>query len=96
MSARKADEHFDGLSVVVISLGAPQTVRRAIQSLQRQSPLPEIIVVNSGGGDIHSVVGDLGVDEVLTSDKIMWPGEARNMGLAAASMQYVAFLASDS
>lgn len=85
----------DGLSVVVISLGAPLIVREAIRSLQRQKPTPEIIVVNSGGGDIEFAVGGFDVDVVLTSERVMWPGEARNVGLDAASMRYVAFLACD-
>lgn len=84
------------LSVVVLSLRAPATVVAAVASLLAQQPTPEVIVVNSGGGDARRRLQDAGLDAIVVehAGRLM-PGGARNLGIDAAHGRYVAFLADD-
>ncbi|WP_421730842.1 glycosyltransferase [Brevundimonas sp.] len=84
------------MAVVVMSVGAPKDLTRAIASLRSQKPRPEIVVVNSGGGDVRSrLPAGCGGVVIVDHPEILWPGAARNRGLAATRAPYVAFLASD-
>lgn len=92
-SARRAEAR---LAVVVLSVGAPPELRSAVASLLRQTPSPEIVVVNSGGGDTAVALGELGAGiRVLNRTETLWPGAARNLGIAATQAPFVAFLAAD-
>ncbi len=84
------------VSVVVLCVNAASELRDAVRSLVRQQPKPEIIVVNSGGGDAGKVLGELTSQVKLVSfEKLLWPGAARNVGIKLASKTIIAFLAAD-
>jgi glycosyltransferase involved in cell wall biosynthesis len=84
------------LSVVVLSLGAPTNLLSAVQSLLRQRPVPEIVVVNSGGGDAGAVLATVLDRIVLVAiEEPMFVGAARNIGLKESSSSFIAFLAAD-
>lgn len=84
------------LAVVVMSVGAPPALRRAVESLLHQSIPVEIVVVNSGGGDARAVLplGAAGVSVVELPERVL-PGAARNYGISASTAPFVAFLAAD-
>ncbi len=84
------------LAVVVISLRAQEGVSEAVRSLQEQDAACELVVVNSGGGNVASRLRDAGlatpVHEIAAA---VYPGAARNAGIAATRAPFVAFLAAD-
>lgn len=84
------------LSVIVLAVGAPAELRKAVESLLRQSTPVEVIVVNSGGGDVRSALPRRGKGmKIVSVDHLLWPGAARNKGIEAASAPFIAFLAAD-
>jgi uncharacterized SAM-binding protein YcdF (DUF218 family) len=84
------------LACVVLSLGNDPVLVDAVRSLQAQEPRPEIVVVNSGGGDPGSTLRAAGLDvAVVNLAERVLPGAARNRGIEATSAPVVAFLASD-
>lgn len=91
-----ADVAQSDMAVVVLAYQAPPELRTAVQSLLDQSIVPEIIVVNSGGGDIGNVLGGKS-DKVRVIDIAdrLFVGAARNIGIDASNAPYVAFLAAD-
>jgi glycosyltransferase involved in cell wall biosynthesis len=84
------------IAVVVLSVGAPPELKTAVASLLRQSIPLEIVVVNSGGGDVLARLprGSKAV-KVLSFSDVLWPGAARNRGIAATRAPWIAFLAAD-
>ncbi len=83
------------LAVVVLSVGAPPELRLAVESLLRQPEPLEIVVVNSGGGDLAAVLPAAPGISTVAVEGLLWPGAARNAGIRATSAPWVAFLASD-
>jgi tetratricopeptide (TPR) repeat protein len=84
------------LAVIVIGLHAPEELRNAIASIRSQSVLPEIVVINSGGGDPKAVLSDhLDVIRLINVEQRLFVGAARNIGIDASRAPFVAFLASD-
>jgi glycosyltransferase involved in cell wall biosynthesis len=84
------------LAVVVIGLGAPDSLKDAVASLREQCPSPEIIVVNSGGGDAAGLLAEHLDDIMLIElEESVLVGAARNLGIKAACAPYIAFLAGD-
>ncbi|MBO9467753.1 tetratricopeptide repeat protein [Tropicibacter sp. R15_0] len=83
-------------SVVVLSLGAPTEVTDAVESLLQQSVVPEITVVNSGGGDIKTLMAPY-QDRIrlITTQTRLYAGAARNVGIDVSKGRYISFLASD-
>ena len=68
----------------------------AVRSLLEQEPVPEVVVVNSGGGNARATLAAAGLDvPVVESEERLLPGGARNAGIAATTAPYVAFLAGD-
>jgi glycosyltransferase involved in cell wall biosynthesis len=104
MPAPPADEEEDAaprrpapdLAVVVMSVGAPPQLERAVGSLLAQGMPLEIVVVNSGGGDPGKRLRRF-ADEIRIVDRegVLWPGATRNVGIAETSAPFVAFLESD-
>ena len=79
------------LAAVVLAHGAAPTLREAVDSLRRQEPRPEIVVVHSGG-PAPRVPQDVAL---VHSPALLLPGGARNRGVAASTAPHVAFLAAD-
>ena len=84
------------LACVVLSLANEPGLVYAVRSLLAQAPAPEIVVVNSGGGDPATTLRAAGLDVPLIdiADRLL-PGAVRNRGIAATSAPVVAFLAAD-
>lgn len=84
------------MAVIVISVGAPPELKTAIASILRQDVAVELVLVNSGGGDVRQWL-PAGSDDVriVESDTLWGPGTARNMGIEASRAPFVAFLAAD-
>ncbi len=83
------------LAVVILSVGAPPELRQAVESLLRQTEPLEIVVVNSGGGDLAAVLPAGQNIKTIEVEGLLWPGAARNAGIRATNAPWVAFLASD-
>lgn len=84
------------LAIVVISVGAPPEVVDAVQSIFDLKTPCEVIVVNSGGGDMRQRMGPLSAQvTIVEHEAVLWAGEARNLGIKASSAPYIAFLAAD-
>jgi GT2 family glycosyltransferase len=83
------------LAVVVLSVGAPPELKTALESLKDQSVPLEIVVVNSGGGDVRARLPAEMDIKVLSAPGRLWPGAARNVGIRATEAPWVAFMASD-
>ena len=88
--------HKGELAVVVIGLHAPQELEEAIASIRAEAVLPEIVVVNSGGGDVEGVLAKhLEYIRLINIEERLFAGAARNIGVDASESAHVAFLASD-
>jgi glycosyltransferase involved in cell wall biosynthesis len=84
------------LAVVVIGLAAREDLAAAVASLRAQSEVPEIIVVNSGGGDPAAKLADhLDHIRLIAVEAPLYVGAARNIGIDAARAPFVAFLSGD-
>lgn len=84
------------LAVVLLSVGAPAELLPAVKSLRAQDEPCEIVVVNSGGGDVRSLLSTQ-LDHIRLIDvpERVLPGCARNIGIDASAAENVGFLASD-
>lgn len=84
------------ISVIILSTQADRNLPGAVQSIIAQDVPCEIIVANSGGGDVAGLF-KTGTDriKIVTTEKHLYAGGARNLGLAAATAPVVAFLACD-
>lgn len=84
------------LAVVVMSVGAPASLRRAVQSILDQDVAAELVIVNSGGGDVAARMPDGAAHaRIVNLTELLWPGAARNRGIAASTAPFIAFLAAD-
>ncbi|WP_158541692.1 glycosyltransferase family 2 protein [Pelagibacterium lacus] len=84
------------MAIVVICVGASPEVVGAVQSIFDLGTPCEVIVVNSGGGDVRERLGTLGDRvKIIEHEAVLWVGAARNLGIEAASAAYIAFLAAD-
>ena len=84
------------LAVVVMAYQAPLSLVPTVLSILKQIPRPEIVVINSGGGNAQQLLTDARIDvKVIESPHRLLPGGARNLGIHATQARYVAFLAAD-
>jgi GT2 family glycosyltransferase len=84
------------LACVVLSHGNEPGLLDAVRSLLTQEEPLEIVVVNSGGGDVEATLRRAGVAlPIVTRKERLFVGAARNLGIAATHAPYVAFLATD-
>jgi glycosyltransferase involved in cell wall biosynthesis len=96
LGADTSDAGPPRLAVVVLALGAPVETVDAVKSLFEQNLRVEIVVVNSGGGDMAALLARHGIDvAVIEHEERLYVGAARNIGIKATRARYVAFLASD-
>lgn len=80
----------------MLSFGAPASLVAAVASACAQDPAPEVVVVNSGGGDAAARLRTAGFDiPVIEHPGRLLPGGARNAGVNATRGRYIAFLADD-
>ena len=84
------------LTVIVLAVAADPLLVRAVRSILEQDEPCEIIVVNSKGGDAAGLLERNGFNvKVVETASLLFPGGARNRGIAGAQTPYVAFLACD-
>lgn len=84
------------IAAIVLSVRAAPELASAVRSLLAQSEVPEVVVVNSGGGDAAALLRNERLDvPVIESVALLTPGAARNHGIAATTAPVVAFLAQD-
>lgn len=91
------DDRTEGpLAAVVLSYRAPDSLGDAVRSLIAQEPRPEIVVVNSGGGDPLAVLGTAARHvRCIDEPGRLRVGAARNVGIDASRAPDIAFLAAD-
>jgi glycosyltransferase involved in cell wall biosynthesis len=84
------------LAVIILAVNAPSDLHGALASLASQGLSLEIVVVNSGGGDIEPIraAADPAV-RFVEFPKLLSPGAARNVGVRETRAPIVAFMASD-
>lgn len=91
-----ASREWPDLAVVVLAVGAPGELVEAVASVVGQRPRPEVMVVNSGGGDALARLTAHGLAvPVVASEARLPTGAARNAGIAATRAPFIAFLAAD-
>ncbi|MEO8529617.1 MAG: glycosyltransferase [Deltaproteobacteria bacterium] len=84
------------LATVILSFRAAKTVSETVKILRAQSPTIEIVVVNSGGGNMAEVLGEwLNEVRLIDIEQPLFVGAIRNIGIDASSAPYVSFLAAD-
>lgn len=84
------------MSVIVLGFRAQAELAGAVASLRAQDTPCEIVVVNSGGGPIETVLADhLDHIRLITTDLPLFVGAARNIGIDASRGGVIAFLAGD-
>lgn len=94
--ATEPDTGAKQLACVVLSLANEPGLVAAVRSLLAERPAPEIVVVNSGGGDPAATLRAAGGDvPVIDLPNPLPPGAVRNLGIEATSAPFVAFLAAD-
>lgn len=94
--ARATEAAAPELACAVLSYRDEPGVVEAVRSLLAQSAAVEIVVVNSGGGDPALRLAEAGLDvPVVNAPHRLYPGGARNLGIAKTSAPYVSFLAAD-
>lgn len=98
LTTRRGSAHVTGTEIctIVMSYQAQPTTRDAVLSLLAQDRPGEIVVVNSGGGTLEAVLGDLRERVLLVeSAGRLLPGGARNAGVRNSTAPIVCFLAAD-
>lgn len=84
------------LACGVLSLGDEPGLVEAVRSLAAQVPRPDLVVVNSGGGDPEPRLRASGLDApVVNVAERLLPGGARNVAIESTRAPFVAFLAGD-
>jgi O-antigen biosynthesis protein len=85
-------------SVVICAYNSRERIDLALGSLRRQDveePF-EVIVVDSGSDGCHAYLAEVHPDvRVVRSDERLYPGPARNRGVAAARGEVIAFVPDD-
>jgi glycosyltransferase involved in cell wall biosynthesis len=85
------------VSVIIPAYNVASCLQRAVLSVLKQQPPPcEIIIINDGSTDeTASVARSFGDKIVYVEQPNKGPAAARNVGLVAATYEYVAFLDAD-
>jgi glycosyltransferase involved in cell wall biosynthesis len=81
---------------VILSFRNEPGLVEAVQSVMAQNHRPEIVVVNSGGGDPSATLAAAGLEaRLIDNPEPLYPGAARNVGIRATRSRFVSFLAAD-
>lgn len=84
------------MTVVMIGFRAQPDLIEAVASIAEQAPATEIVVVNSGGGDVAQMLAPwLERLHLIELEEPHYVGAARNIGIDASRAPIVAFLAGD-
>lgn len=84
------------MAVVVLGFRSQSSLYKAVESLLEQSDAAEIVVVNSGGGDVRRLLSPYSAQlRIINIEQPLFVGGARNIGIDASQAPYVAFLAGD-
>jgi glycosyltransferase involved in cell wall biosynthesis len=84
------------VSVVIPAFRRPAEVRRAVESVRRQTCAPaEIIVVDDASGDDTAAAAEAAGASVLRLEQNVGEGGARNAGIEHANQDWIALLDSD-
>lgn len=84
------------LAVVVIGFQSQTGLRNAVRSLLEQEEKAEIVVINSGGRDVRTLLAPYSEHlRIINIQQPLYAGAARNVGIDASAAPYVAFLAGD-
>ncbi len=88
--------HQPLISVILTTYNRPQELVNALRSLSRQTYANfEVLVVNTGGGDVAQLVDNADTGHPLTTFQFSehtHPSIARNKALRAAQGEYIAYL----
>jgi glycosyltransferase involved in cell wall biosynthesis len=88
-------DNIDGISVVIPTADREQLLRRAVDSVLKQSLSPsKIIVVDNGINEVSIKFDDPRVVIVRAEPRI-GPGRSRNIGARSSDTKYIAFLDDD-
>ena len=88
-------ENIGDISVIIPTADRQQLLRRAVDSVLRQSLSPsKIIVVDNGIKELDIQFDDPRVVVVRTASRI-GPGKSRNIGARSSDTKYIAFLDDD-
>jgi Flp pilus assembly protein TadD len=84
------------LAVIVLGFRAQKEMRGVIDAVAQQSEEAEIVVVNSGGGAMRALLGELAQRvRLIEVEEPLFVGAARNIGIDASTGRWVSFLAGD-
>lgn len=84
------------LAVIVIGFRAQDGLADAVASVIAQDAEAEIVVVNSGGGEVRAALRPyLERIRLIEIEEPLFVGAARNIGIDASRAPYLAFLAGD-
>jgi glycosyltransferase involved in cell wall biosynthesis len=84
------------LACAVLSFAGEPSLVDAVRSVIGQSEPVEVVVVNSGGGDVGAALGAASLDvPVIDRPTRLFPGAVRNLGIEATDAPFISFLAAD-
>lgn len=84
------------IAVVILSYGPRPSLPQAVRSVVEQDMAADIVVVHSGPGDPRPELSQAGLDvRVILVPERLYAGGARNVGIAATTAPFVAFLSDD-
>ena len=88
-------ENISDISVIIPTADRGQLLRRAVDSVLKQSVSPsKIIVVDNGVNEVNVQFDDPRIVIVRTAPQI-GPGRSRNIGVQSSDTKYIAFLDDD-
>ena len=84
------------LAVIIPGYQAQPSLAPAVESIRSQSQDVEIVVVNSGGGNVREVLKEhLHHIRLVDVESRLFVGAARNIGIGACRSKFISFLAGD-